>query len=388
MDADVIETLSFFAQMSSGPASENVELTVTVTAQDDEPTLEVTGFTMNEGTTQALTTDHINFDDEEFPDDATFTFTAQGETNGTLVFVGDDPGVSTGTFTHHQLTIGAVVINTENAVYTDDTPGTVTFEIEAINGTGQTVTPADLVITVDPVNDDPTLSFLPNPIEFPENEIYVLGVANFDVDDEEGDEPARYLLTSNISNEQFTLEVEGVSEPLGQGQTFTHDDLVNGRVTINATNADIAIDSSVLETIRFSVQMENGPASAPSALGIEITYANDRPMLSPGLIPVAENTDHPIVASDFGYADEEGSAVNHYVIDSIPDDARIVLALNGSPVIEGQSILASEIANGALTIDATELSINSIVMGSMTVARGVRRWPGVRHAIGVHRSRP
>ena len=102
-------------------------------------------------------------------------------------------------------------------------------------------------------------------------------------------------------------------------------------------------------TDSFVVRVSDGSVAVTQTINISITSVNDAPTGTDKTITVNEDTARALTAADFGFADAKDSPANSLLsvlITSVPGKGS--LALNGTSVTAGSSVIASDIAAGKL----------------------------------------
>ncbi|MDN3525212.1 Ig-like domain-containing protein, partial [Halomonas sabkhae] len=83
-------------------------------------------------------------------------------------------------------------------------------------------------------------------------------------------------------------------------------------------------------------------------IAVTVTDVNEAPMAADITLTTDEDTARAFAAADFAFSDEDdGDTLGAVRIDTLPTAG--TLALDGNAVTDGQSISASDIANGLLT---------------------------------------
>lgn len=98
----------------------------------------------------------------------------------------------------------------------------------------------------------------------------------------------------------------------------------------------------------FNVQDAFGGTSAVAAtVFLNVTPVNDAPVGTDGTVTILEDGQHTFVAANFGFTDVDvNDALSAVRIDSLPANGSLVLGV--TPVVAGDTITSTQIANGLL----------------------------------------
>ena len=248
---------------------------------------------------------------------ANLTYTAPSGANGlaydTFNFsVQDDGGTANG------------------GVDTDQTPNTITFDIDASNDA--------------PEGTDNTVSTL-------ENNSYTFGAGDFGFADP-NDTPSNNFFSVIIT----TLPADGILELSGvavtAGQEIALADIPNLTFTP-------AVDENGVGYTNFTFQVKDDGGTAnggvdidqtPNTMTIDVTSVNDAPEGTDNTLTTLEDTPYTFGAGDFGFTDPDdtpANALQSVIITTLP--ASGVLELSGVAVTAGQEIAVADIPNLTFT---------------------------------------
>ena len=221
--------------VSDGRLSTTAQVVVTVTPVNDPPALSIstTALTLNEdfATTEVITVSRNDIDSN------TLTFTVSESATGVVTVTTTDAGVQ--------------VTNIRNA------NGATTLTISLSDG--DLTTTAQVVITVTPVNDPPTLSAFINPINSTEDfQNYLLPIIRDDVD---GDS---VTITVSVST-TGVLSVTAEPNSIDVGIAIRSIDHAFGNTTITVTAFDGTTSTSILIPVNIA------PVNDPPSLSVSTT---------------------------------------------------------------------------------------------------------------------
>ena len=97
------------------------------------------------------------------------------------------------------------------------------------------------------------------------------------------------------------------------------------------------------------------------ALSITVNPANDNPTVEPIPQQLQENTTLPLDVSMFGYSDEEGDSLSHFVFESFEsldtNNFGVTLTIDGQPLINDTIITPEQLQQELVVLDATAANI-------------------------------
>jgi hypothetical protein len=155
------------------------------------------------------------------------------------------------------------------------------------------------------------------------------------VDPDSDDPVAQFRIDSLPEHGQLLLNGEAVLA----GDTVTHDQIENGEL-VYAPDSDWHGQTS----FQFSAY-DGRDWSAPAGFDLDVTPANDAPVVAGGSLSL--NEDSPAAVHLSASDPDSGDAVEQFRIDSLPEHGRLLL--NGQPVQAGTVVTQTQIDGGGLT---------------------------------------
>ncbi len=296
--------------------------TVSVTRTNDAPSVATnTGLTVNEGAAGTIANTALKTTD---PDDSstglTYTITT-GTDNGSVWIDADGSGTINnaesaltinGTFTQQDIDDGKVKYLHDSSETTGDSFG---FSVQdGLEDSVSAVTGQTFSITVTPQNDAPILGGAPADDTATEDVATAVDLSAYDVSDAEFDDP----ITLTLSVDRGTIasatgDIE-VGDPGFAGVTVTNSG--TGTMTLAGAEADLNIFLDNTSNILFTTDANDTTAATltvtpndgtvngtADTVTINITPANDAPVLDAGQSPV-------LTAIDEDAGDDDGSAAD------------------------------------------------------------------------------
>ena len=328
---------------------------ITVNSVNDAPSGTSNSLSTNEDTAFIFSAAHFGFSD---PNELV--------ANGLAALrISTLPGAGTLTNNGASVSIGQTItvadINLGRLRFTPDANSngaayaTFTFQAQdnggvANGGVDLDASPDTITVNVSPVNDAPAGAS--TTVTTNEDTAYTFSAANFGFSDG-ADGPANGLLAVRIGTlpGAGTLTNNGVA--LSAGQSVTAADISLGRLRFTpGANAN----GSAYASFTFQVQDDGGTINGgqdldatPDTLTIDVAAINDAPAGGDRTIALLEDAAYTFAAADFSFVDAADSPANGWLavrIGALP--AAGILTLNGTPVVGGQVVSATDIAAGRL----------------------------------------
>jgi hypothetical protein len=205
--------------------------------------------------------------------------------------------------------------------------GTVTIPFNVIDNSGALSAPADLVITITPVNDAP--------------------VATSTTATGNEDSPITGINLTGTDVDGAVVSITPTLPPVAQGRLFYADGVTPVLIGALLTPAEAstlvfipAPNFNGTVTISFTVRDNLGANSAPANVVITVNPVNDPPVATPtsALGSAEASIPIPLTGSDID------STIAQVVIQSIPPASQGTLLLNGLPVAAGTVLTPAQAA--------------------------------------------
>ncbi|NVK43860.1 MAG: cadherin-like domain-containing protein, partial [Oceanospirillaceae bacterium] len=209
-------------------------------------------------------------------------------------------------------------------------------------------------ITVNPVNDAPTVATLPATVTVTEETASDVDLSAADFGDIDS-----ATITVTLSIDAGTFSAPAVGAGVGGGVTAT---LVNSTtITLAGAPDDIdtyldttsniqytsETDADTADAATITVTANDGDGSGDVSLGtvsVDVTGVNDLPTSAGNSVSTAEDTARTFSASDFAFSDvDTGDTLASVRIDTLP--TRGTLKLSGVAVTAGDVIAVADIGN-------------------------------------------
>ena len=349
---DLNDGLIEYQHDGSEPASESFDFTVsdgqggsasgtfsiTVNPVNDAPTLTTNnGLTLDEGATASIGTSDLSASDvDDMASNLTYTVTS-GPSNGTLLV----NSAAATSFTQQDLADGAVEYQHDGSETTADS---FTFDLTDDDGAGPTG--ETFSITINPVNDAPTLT-TNDGLTLNEGATASIGTGNLsatDNDDTAGN--LTYTITSGSSN--GTLLVNSAA-----ATSFTQQDLADGAVEYQHDGSETTADS-----FTFDLTDDDGAGPTGETFSITISPVNNAPTLTTNNgLTLNEGATAPIGTSDLSASDVDDTASNlTYAITSGPSNGTLLVNSTAAT-----SFTQQDLADGAVEYqhDGSETTADS-----------------------------
>ena len=204
---------------------------------------------------------------------------------------------------------------------------------------------------VTPVNDAP--SGADRTLTLAEDTTRVLTLADFGFSDSADAAANNFLavrITTTVGAGLLTLD----GTPVADGQTVAASAIDAGRLSF-APAAQAS--GSNYASLGFQVQDDGGTANGgidldptTRTLRFDVTPVNDAPSGANRTLTLAEDTTRVLTLADFGFNDSVDTAANNFLAVRVTTTVGAgLLTLDGTPVTDGQLVLASAIATGRLS---------------------------------------
>src|SRR6185295_6783318 len=227
--------------------------------------------------------------------------------------------------------------------------GSFTFQVEddggtdnggvALAGTANTIT-----IDVNSVNDEP--SGTDATVATNEDTAYTFAAADFGFSDSDGNALLTVKITTLPAAGSLTLD----GNPVVEGDSISATDIADGKLVFTP---DADGNGSAYANFTFQVQDDGGTDNGgvdldqiANTITIDVNAVNDAPSGADATVATNEDSAYTFAAADFGFSDSDGNALLTVKITTLP--AAGSLTLDGNPVVEGDSISATDIADGKL----------------------------------------
>ena len=394
--ADVNGTVQFEFTVNDGDADSTDQYTFTISVNpvNDAPTVDfssiVDGVNVNLNE-DALSPAHtFTVSDFGFRDvDSDTTITQDTTLNAALekITIISLPETGRGTLTLNDTDITSndlpkdvskADLDADKLTYTPpaDVNGTVQFEFKVNDGDADSTTEYTFTISVDPVNDAPTVDFssIIDGVNVNLNEdalrspAHTFTVSDFGFRDVDSDTTITQDTTLNAALEKITITL--LPETDRGTLTLNGTDITSNDLPKDVSKADLDADkltytppADVNGTVQFKFTVNDGDADSLEKLFlINITAVNDPPTVFDSNVETDEDTPRPFAVSDFGFTDvdsdteitqdtELNSALESITITSLPEASKGTLTLNDQTIVEtdlNQIVMKSQLEADAL----------------------------------------
>ena len=246
-------------------------------------------------------------------------------------------------------------VDNENFTYTppENANGDdyASFKFKVNDGDDDSTAEYTFTISVDPVNDAPTIAFISieagNNVNLDEDDsspAHIFAVSDFGFQDvDEGDELVEVKITSLPGANYGRLKFDGTD--------IDSDDLANDEMAKTVSKADLDAGkltytppANVNGFLGFQFKVNDGDAdSLERFFFIKITAANDPPIVSNSNVETDEDTPRPFAVSDFGFTDVDSdteiaqdtklnAALESITITSLPGTGKGTLELDNQTI--------------------------------------------------------
>lgn len=284
------------------PVTRSVSLTVA--SVNDIPVIVTNaGITVVEGTSRTFSNGLLRTTDADNPPLTSLVYTVtSAPTNGAILLNGVAVSAN-GTFTQADIDAGNRLRYQHNG--SETLVDSFVFQVSDGQATPQAGT---VNITVSPSNDSPIVQ-TNRGLNLSEGETRTIDNTLLRVSDPDSlPTNLRYVLSSAPTS---SLRLNGVA--LSQGQSFTQDDVDNGRITYRHNGSETTTDS-------FQFSVSDGQSSTPlQSFTIGITSVNDVPVVSVTPFTINEGDQRTIGAAILGVSDPDTAATAIvYTLSSAP----------------------------------------------------------------------
>jgi VCBS repeat-containing protein len=370
-------------QVISRAAIDAGDLTFTPVAEANGAGYDSFGFTVNDGTTDSVSSYTLTVDVtaiNDTPTTSAVTLTAIGEDSGArlitqaeLLANANDVDGDTLTATNLAISagVGALVDNgngTWSYTPAGDDDSSVSFSYTITDGVAPIAASASLDIT--PVNDAPVASA--NTVNTTEDNAHNFAASDFTFFDVEGDSMVSATLT-NFSLAGGTLtHSSGIA--VIDGDTLTAAEL-NTLVYTPAANAN----GAPLATFDYTVN--DGDVGVFAAqMSVDVAPVNDLPQAMGNTVTTTEDNPYTFSNADFTFADVEGDGLVSATITNLNLAGGTLMHSGGSPVNDGDTLTAAQIdtlvytpapnANGT-PLATFDFSVNDAGTGVVTAQMAI-----------------
>ena len=322
---------------TGGAQTASASIPVTVTAVDDPPVVTNNGLTLDEAA-GPITLDAARLsitDVDDAPSALTLTVTGPA-VNGALRS-GTTALAMNDTFTGAELAGGAIN-------YTHDGSETTSDLINLSLSDGTSTTPVAFAITVTPVNDPPVLATPTPMVTINENATIVLNSAALSATDaDHSNAQLIYTITATAPDGGLAR----LGSPLGQGATFSQNDVNLGRISLSQNGAENA-------SFSIGLSLTDGVATALTpTLSVTVSPVNDAPVVAvnTGLTVTEGSIINLVGTGQLQATDDDNAAASDltYTLDVPPVNGAFFLGVN--PVGAGTTFTQDDIDNFLITYD-------------------------------------
>ncbi|ASJ70624.1 tandem-95 repeat protein [Granulosicoccus antarcticus] len=325
----------------SGSGVTSALMNITVNPVNDVP--EATGNTVTASEDVPLVIEEADFlfTDTENNDLVSVTISGLNLNSGTLTHSAGSVTVTNG------MTILAADLAdlTFTSALNDSTNSSFTYKV---NDSGSGVTPAQMNITVNPVNDVPVATG--NTVTTSEDVPLVI-------------EEADFLFTDTENNDLVSVTITGLDL---NGGTLTHSagsvNVTNGMTILAADLADLtftsALNNSTNSSFTYKVN-DSGSGATPAQMNITVNPVNDVPVATGNTVTASEDVPLVIDEADFLFTDTENNDLVSVTITGLGLNGGTLAYNSGTVnVTNSMTILAADLADLTFT-SALNNSTNS-----------------------------
>ena len=312
-------TTTLTVQVSdAGGQSESTEIVVVVTAVEDTPTLTITTAILTVAEDFAgATTLATAFDDD---DGDSLSFSVVESTTGVV-----------------SVTTSASEVQVERI---GNANGNTTLTITVSDGTLSAT--AQVVVTVTPVNDPPTLSVATTTVTLNEDFATIAPIT---------------LTIGDLENDTLTLTV-----------TESNTGVVT--VTTTATTVQLANIAHASGVTTLTIVISDGSLSSTAQVGVTVLAVNDTPTLSVSTNSISANVDFSTITINTTASDVEDSNLSFSVTASAAGVVRVTtsanaIVLNAISGASGQTTLTVRVVDSSGTAVTQIISVNVIIRPSV-----------------------
>ncbi|BBO81809.1 hypothetical protein DSCO28_23750 [Desulfosarcina ovata subsp. sediminis] len=389
------DSFSYSVADPTGNTLSGQTFSITITAVDDDaPTVVNQSMTVSEGATDvALTTDDLSSTDAD-TDDATLIYTVGNVTNGTLTINGSAWASGTNdSFTQQDIIDGKVIYSHDDTNTTSDS-----FSYSVADPTGNSLAGQTFSITVTAVDDDaPTVVNQSMTVSEGATDV-ALTTDDLSSTDADTDDASLIYTVGNVTN--GTLTINGSAWASGTNDSFTQQDIIDGKVIYSHDDTNTTSDS-----FSYSVADPTGNSLAGQAFSITVTAVDDdTPAVVNQSMTVSEGaTDVALTTDDLSSTDADTDDAS--LIYTVGNVTNGTLTINGSAwasgtndsftqqdIIDGKVIYSHDDTNTtsdsfsysvadptgnslagqtfSITVTAVDDDTSTVVNQSMTVSEG------------------
>ena len=235
---------------------------------------------------------------------------------------------------------------------TSEDPNTNNRTIEVVANDGDDDSNvATTTITVQSVNDAPTAAS--QKLTTDEDTPVVIATTDLSYNDVEGD--ALNQITISNAPSKGILFIDDNNDEEADPTEILADNAVVTKTQLDANQLKFlpAADESGTDYDGFAFLVNDGGLDAETASQItfDVNAQNDAPTAADNTVETDEDTDYRFALTDFGYADTEGTALDHLEITNLPSNGTLFVDANEDGVVDAgeavtinQDIPAADIA--------------------------------------------
>ena len=252
----------------------------------------------------------------------------------------------TGTAPNNKAPIADYVTALQQVTYlnTSEDPNTNNRTIEVVANDGDDDSNvATSTITVQSVNDAPTAAS--QKLTTDEDTPRVIATTDLGYNDVEGDVLNQITISSAPS--KGTLFVDANDNGIADSGEILADNAVVTKTPLDANQLKFlpADDESGTDYAGFDFLVNDGTLDAETASRItfDVNAQNDAPTATDNTVETDEDTDYRFAITDFGYADTEGTALDHLEITDLPDNGTLFVDANNDGIIDdGEAVTINQ----------------------------------------------
>ena len=355
---------------TGGAKSDDDDLTITVNAVNDAPVVDLNGndagedyaATFTEGPTPvAIASTNTTLTDADHTELTSVVVTLKniedvGEESlsvsnlPTTLTSGYDPATGnltlTGTAPDNKAPIADYLTALQQVTYlnTSEDPNTNNRTIEVVANDGDDDSNvATTTITVQSVNDAPTAAS--QKLTTDEDTPRVIATTDLGYNDVEGD--ALSQITISNAPTKGILFIDDNNDEEADPTEILADNAVVTKTQLDANQLKFlpAADESGTDYDGFTFLVNDGSLDAETASQItfDVNAQNDVPTAADNTVETNEDTDYRFAITDFGYADTEGTALDHIEITDLPDNGTLFVDANNDGIIDdGEAVTINQ----------------------------------------------
>ena len=322
-------------------------ITVNVDAVNDAPTAADNTLTTNEDTPVAINTGDLGYNDIEGTALDKITLNT-APANGVLFLDSNDDGEFNPS---EALSDGAVVSQADLGAgrlmflpaLNENGNDYASFDFTVNDGDDDADEASTITFNVDAVNDAPTASS--QKLTTDEDTPRVIATTDLGYNDVEG-EALNQITISSVPS-KGTLFVDANDNGIADSGEILADNAVVTKTPLDANQLKFlpAADESGTDYDGFAFLVNDGTLDAETASQItfDVNAQNDAPTATDNTVETDEDTDYLFAITDFGYADTEGTALDHLEITDLPDNGTLFVDANNDGIIDdGEAVTINQ----------------------------------------------